>query len=52
MKSVQKKARENGSGVVEVMEKIKGVIGRGYNVEVRKLTDGSIGVYEVRKSRK
>ena len=52
MKTVQKKPKENGSGDGEVMEKIRDVIARGYNVEVRKLTDGSYGVYEVRKSLK
>lgn len=52
MKKVQEKPRESGSGDVVIMEKIKDVIARGYNAEVRKLTDGSFGVYEVRKSLK
>ena len=52
MKSVQEKPKELGGGEAEMVEKIREVIARGYNVEVRKLTDGSYGVYEVRKSLK
>lgn len=34
----------------EWMEKVKRVIARGNNAEVKKQPDGSFGVYEVKKS--
>jgi len=42
--------REITESDIECIEKIKRVVDRGYNAEVKRQADGSLRVYEVSKS--